>query len=67
MADEKLVAVQIGNMIVGPVNPKQLAILKKREEVVQRWCEEHGKKIEELGLKEILEIRSLPEWKNPVT
>ena len=65
MADEKKTFVQIGGMIAGPVNDAQLAILQKRAKVAEKWCAEHGKKADELTMQEVMEIRSLPEWKNP--
>ncbi len=65
MTNEPKTFVQIGGVIAGPVNPEQLTILQKRAEVTKKWCAEHGKEVNELTMQEIMEIRSLPEWKHP--
>ncbi len=39
----------------------------RRDAVIERWCSEHGKTKDKLTMAEILEIRTLPEWKNALT
>ena len=39
-------------------------IIKKRAEVVKKYCEEKGLDPFDLSLEQILEVRSLPDWIN---
>jgi hypothetical protein len=50
----------------GDIDYLQDKVLRGRQKVVERWCREHGKTQEELSIEEILEIRDLPEWQNPL-
>lgn len=41
-------------------------IILARHEIVTKYCEEKGWDMEDLTIEQILEIRNLEEWKNPL-
>lgn len=45
------------------VTPGQADLIRTRNQVVDKWCEEHGVTRGEISIDQILVIRSLPEWK----
>ena len=47
-------------------HPEHAKAVMARDEVVNKWCAEHGKNKDNLTLADVLAIRSLPEWQNPV-
>jgi hypothetical protein len=45
-------------------SPQHEGLIRTRDEVVEKWCKEHGVTNDEITIEQVLEIRSLPEWKN---
>lgn len=45
-------------------NPDHEGFIRARDQIVEKWCQEHGTTKDELTIPQILEIRELPEWKN---
>ena len=45
-------------------SPQHEGLIRTRDEVVEKWCREHGVNKDEINVQQLLEIRSLPEWKN---
>lgn len=45
-------------------SPEHESKIRSRDQVVERWCAEHGVTKDEIGIEQLLEIRALPKWKN---
>lgn len=44
--------------------PKHERVIRTRDEVVNKWCAEHGVEKDSISIAQLLEIRALPEWQN---
>lgn len=44
--------------------PEQEGQIRTRDQVVEKWCAEHGVNKDEINVQQLLEIRALPEWQN---
>lgn len=58
----------VGSMVIRAVGKydEAGAAMEKRAEVTRRYCDEHNLRPEDLTIEEILKIRDLPEWQNPL-
>ncbi|HJM04060.1 MAG TPA: hypothetical protein QF549_00270 [Candidatus Saccharimonadaceae bacterium] len=45
-------------------SPESEGQIRTRDQVVEKWCAEHGVAKDEIGVEQLLEIRALPEWQN---
>jgi hypothetical protein len=45
-------------------SPEHADLIRTRDQVVEKWCTEHGVTKDELTMEQVLEIRALPEWQN---
>jgi hypothetical protein len=45
--------------------PDYAGLILARDQVVEKWCRDHGKRKDGLTLPDIITIRSLPEWQSP--
>lgn len=44
--------------------PDHAGLVLSRDQVIEHWCQTHGKNKNDLSMSDILTIRALPEWKN---
>jgi hypothetical protein len=45
-------------------SPEHEGLIRTRDQVVEKWCAEHGVTKDEIDIQQLLEIRALPEWQN---
>lgn len=45
-------------------SPEHESLINTRDQVVEKWCAEHGITKDEISIEQLLEIRALPEWQN---
>ncbi len=45
-------------------SPEHEGLIRTRDQVVEKWCSEHGVAKDEISIEQLLEIRALPEWQN---
>jgi hypothetical protein len=45
-------------------DPQNAGMVLSRDQVVEKWCSDHGKDKNNLEITDILAIRSLSEWMN---
>ena len=45
-------------------SPQHEGLVRSRDQVVEKWCAEHGVNKDDLSITQLLEIRALPEWQN---
>lgn len=45
-------------------SPEHEDLIRTRDQVVEKWCSEHGVVKDEINTQQLLEIRALPEWRN---
>lgn len=45
-------------------SPDHEGQIRTRDQVVEKWCEDHDVTKDELTMDQVLEIRDLPEWQN---
>ena len=44
--------------------PEHADKIRARDVVVQRWCAERGKSVDDVTIDDLVAIRALPEWQN---
>lgn len=48
------------------VAPEHENLIRARDAVVEKWCAEHDIAKDDLSIAQLMEIRKLPEWQNPL-
>ena len=61
MSDEKTNAVRDALIATAPSYED---VIRTRDEVVSKWCAEHGVSKDDITIEQLLKIRALPEWQN---
>lgn len=61
MGDENTNAIRDALIIAAPWYE---STIRSRDEVVNKWCSDHGVDKDSITVDQLLEIRALPEWQN---
>jgi hypothetical protein len=48
--------------MIAEAMPDHAGTVMARDQVVEKWCSDHGKDKDALEMADIIAIRSLPEW-----
>lgn len=59
---ERLAEISDTLRCITTVIERETGILKRRRDVVEAWCRDHGKDPSNLSVEDVLKIRALPEW-----